>query len=263
LIAFVTRFESFQPTKKILFEICIFRMEDRGRLSINKSTVNVPFRRDPEIDLTAIRIGKNRIARKKDAKLSDVKQAILSHRQSTVQAPTITSHGSNNDEFDPPGAVERPGSSPYISQCLSEELDLLVFKLLKELSRLQARGVNQPVEKRYKYKKFVAGIREVERSLNRGELKGVVVATNLETGVDVLDNLLLDLKTLSEEKEIPFVISLSKRKLGKALGKSMKQSVVGITNLDGVHQEWKIIIEQVESLRRKFIDKTPIQVSEL
>jgi ribosomal protein L7Ae-like RNA K-turn-binding protein len=228
-------------------------MEDRERLTINKSTVNVPFRRDPEIDLTAIRIGKNRVARKRDVKLSDIKQAILTHRRSTAQVPTITCDHLSPDET-LPDVDKTAESPPYINQCLSEDLDALVFKVLKELSRLQARGVNQPPEKRYKYKKLVVGIREVERALSRNELRGVVVATNLEAGVEALDNLILDVKKMSDQKEIPFVIALSKRKLGKAVGKSMKQSVVGITNLDGVHQDWKRITVHVEFLRNKFTE---------
>lgn len=187
-------------------------------LVINKATAHIPIRADAEIDITAIRIGKQRIARKDKQKLSALKKAIVEHREEPAPQQAV-------------GPVEPEMFEP-------SETDELCFKILKELSRLQQKGLTQPAEKRYRYKKFVVGFREVERALFRNELKGVILAVNLEEA-DELHRLVAELEATCKEKEIPFIHCLTRRRLGKALGKSMKQSVVGIFNLDGVHQDWK------------------------
>ena len=225
-------------------------MDDHTRLSINKSTASILFRHDPEFDITAVRIGKTRVARRKENKLSEIKQAILLKRESVSKAPTISSEGgAAENSHDSPPKSPKASSNPYMDYQPSEVLDELTFRVLKELARLQEKGKQQPQEKRYKYKRFVAGIREVHRALVRGELKGIIVAANLESDVDALNDMVLNLKNEADQREVPFVIALNKRRVGKALNKSMKQSVVGITNLDGVHPDWRSILAEVDRLR--------------
>jgi len=211
-------------------------------LKLNKATSHIAFRPDNSIDLTAIRIGKQRVARKRDERLSDLKQAIIKGRElyegvqnqeSTAGEPTELHRGLNPN---------------YMDHCVSIELDEIAFVLLKELGRLQAKGKDQPAEKQYKYKKFIVGFREVERALRRDELRGVIVATNLEE-VDQLDCMVTKLHFDCKVKQVPLHFALNRRRIGKALGKSMKQSLVGILNLDGVHQEWKRMLSISESLR--------------
>ena len=224
-------------------------MDDHTKLTINKSTANIPFRRDADIDLTAIRIGKNRVARRKGPKISDLKQAILLQR-STTTAPSFSVEPDEiHRESQPPDPPTDDISVPYFDHSPSDRLNELMFRVLKELSRIQARGSEQPLEKRYKYKRIVTGIREVHRALIRGDIEGIVVATNLERGVEELDNLITGLKNSAEKENIPFIIALNKRRIGKALSKSMKQSVVGITSLEGVYPEWREILAEVGCLR--------------
>jgi len=237
-------------------------MDNSTKLTINKTTANVPIRVEDGVDLTAIRIGKQRVARNKKTKVSDLKTAILLHRDQTKSAETAS----------PPQVVETQDLDQsdlkqivpaFIDQSQSTELDEIVFASLKELTRLQAKGKDQAPEKRYKYKKFVVGIREVDRAVNRTEAKGVIVAFNLEWGIDALDKQIMDLRKACIEEEIPFFFALNKRKLGKALDKSMKQSIVGIVNLDGIHQQWRKILELVEDLRNNIPDGTKSQSGEI
>ena len=224
-------------------------MDDHTRLSVNKSTASIPFRIDPEIDITAIRIGKARIARKKDNKLSDIKQAILSQRESVPKVPTVLTDAILPDEVTSSTTCattqQRP---PYMEYYPNDLLDDLAFRVLKELARLQAKGNQQPLEKRYKYKRFIAGIREVQRALCRGDLKGIIVATNVEHDVDALNEIMVNVKAEAMKRDVPFVVALNKRRIGKALNKSMKQSVIGITNLEGVLPDWRSILGEVDNL---------------
>ena len=223
-------------------------------IKLNKSTAHIQLRTDSEIDITAIRIGKQRMARRKETKLSHLKQAIVEHRQ--VVAPAVTVSEANVPQpldHDPASAAGSPPTAlpQYICHALSADLDEAAFGILKELSRLQAKGKDQPEEKRYKYKKFIVGLREVQRASSRKELKGVIVATNLEA-VDELDSLIVQLRDDCAQSEVPFVVALTRRRIGKALAKSMKQSLVGIVSLDGVHQPWKAFVEMAESLKAQY-----------
>jgi ribosomal protein L7Ae-like RNA K-turn-binding protein len=219
-------------------------------LAKNKS-VTLTLRPDADIDVTAIRVGKHRIARKKTSKLSSLKSAIIDGR-SREESNEKRANGEVRDSDIVPSEAEYKADnereSAYVDHPVSEELDGLTFGVLKELSRLQAKGKDQPVAKQYKYKKFVAGFREVERALKRKDLKGIIVSTNLEL-VPEMEECLQALRDEAAVQEVPLFFSLNRRKMGKALGKSMKQSLVGIWSLEGVHQPWKQVLNLVDSLR--------------
>jgi selenocysteine insertion sequence-binding protein 2 len=212
-----------------------------SKLKFNKS-IHLAIRQDVEVDLTALRVGKLRVARKKKNNVSNLKAAIYAYRgqtstlSDTEAAPTLDS-----------GTESKLAIPEYIGYPSNTELDDLSYVALKELARLQSRGNDQPPEKRYKYKRFVVGFREVERALRRGELKGVIIATNLEV-VPELHSMVSALRDECTERQVPVIFSLTRRRLGKAVGKSMKQSLVGIVSLEGVHQVWKQIISIPASL---------------
>ena len=221
-------------------------MHNEKVLTFNKALSNVALKLDNGLDPTTIRIGKQRVARIKNKKRSNIKQAILENRNDFHSScPVVvfkeTSVGDLQEcDLDEPGRTIDQGAGTEMA-----EVDRLSEIVLKELARLQGKGKDQPPEKQYKYKKFVLGIREVCRAVKRNEVKGIIVAVNIEDNVDevkcVLDQLRLD----CEQKEIPVLSALTKRRLGKMLGKSMKQSIVGIVSLEGVHQTWRDLVSQV------------------
>ena len=220
---------------------------NEGQLKFNKATAHIRLRPDSETDLTAIRIGKQRFARKKETKPSVLKSAIVEFRSHRNGSETHDLNQNRSEHSSSPVIDQSQEASSYLPYPASDELDEILFGVLKELSRLQARGKDQPPEKKYKYKKFVVGFREVDRALRRSELKGVIVATNLEEAPE-LGDLISALSRDCLEKEVPLLFSLTRRRMGKALGKSMKQSLVGIVNLDGVYQPWRQALSLVETL---------------
>lgn len=204
---------------------------------INKGVGGLLLKSDADIDITAIRIGKQRVATKKRERLSQLKQAILSHQL----APVLEEESLSTVEIRVPDNIPpHPTSDP--------DDWILVEKILKELARLQAKGKDQPPEKKYKYKKFIVGLREVQRSLNRDELRGVVIATDLVAGVEELDGAIEKIESDCASKGVPVVYALKRRKLGKCLNKSIKQAVVGIVSLEGVHQDWKKLLSMLGKL---------------
>ncbi len=183
-----------------------------------------------------------------------MKAAILEVKKNTADELVLRtrSHGddetaSEKKELSPELQGKSTGFLSYLPYGPSDDLDNMTFGVLKELCRLQAKGKDQPVEKRYKYKKYVLGFREVQRCLKRRELKGIIVATNLDS-VDELVSSLQGLEGECTALEVPLIYSLTRRRMGKAVGRSMKQSLVGIVNLEGVHQPWKQILSLVDSI---------------
>ena len=82
------------------------------------------------------------------------------------------------------------------------------------------------------------GLREVARGIRAHKVKMVVMANNLDQ-YGAIDAKLQEILDLARAEELPVVFELNKRKLGKALGKSIKVSVVGIQNADGAHEQFK------------------------
>ena len=76
------------------------------------------------------------------------------------------------------------------------------------------------------------------RGIRAHKVKMVVMANNLDQ-YGAIDAKLQEILDLARAEELPVVFELNKRKLGKALGKSIKVSVVGIQNADGAHEQFK------------------------
>ena len=56
-------------------------------------------------------------------------------------------------------------------------------------------------------------------------------------------------------KGVMLVFALNRRKLGKALGKTVKVSIVGVQNMDGANQEYKHLRQRMELLSTTVADE--------
>ncbi|CAM9934265.1 unnamed protein product, partial [Discosporangium mesarthrocarpum] len=90
-------------------------------------------------------------------------------------------------------------------------------------------------------RRLVFGLHEVMRGVKAKKLKLLVVAPNIDAGGGEggLDEKVRDIVSEARGAGIPLVFGLSKRRLGKALGKSIKVSTVGVYNFDGAEDLWK------------------------
>ena len=82
------------------------------------------------------------------------------------------------------------------------------------------------------------GLREVARGIRAHKVKMVVMANNLDQ-YGAIDSKLQEILDLASKEGLPVLFELNKRKLGKALGKSIKVSVVGIQNAEGAQEGFK------------------------
>ena len=124
----------------------------------------------------------------------------------------------------------------YAKQINDETVVPLLFEMLGELMRLQIRAKENKNAKARR--RLVMGLREVARGIRARKVKMVVMANNLDQ-YGALDAKLKEILDLATEHELPVIFELNKRKIGKALGKTIKVSVVGIENADGAYEPFK------------------------
>ena len=88
------------------------------------------------------------------------------------------------------------------------------------------------------------GLHEVKRGVKAGRVIFLIVSYNIEKSSTngSLDDQVTEIITLAKVASIPIVYALSKRRLGKALGKTIKVSCVGIVRYDGANQEFKTLL---------------------
>jgi selenocysteine insertion sequence-binding protein 2 len=115
----------------------------------------------------------------------------------------------------------------------------LLIEMLGELMRLQRRAIENNNTKTKR--RLVMGLREVARGIRSHKVKMVVMANNLDE-YGVIDDKLQEILDLAHEEGVAVFFDLSKRGLGKAIGKTIKIAVVGVQNNDGAHQQFKKLV---------------------
>jgi len=143
----------------------------------------------------------------------------------------------------------------YVRQVLSEELDEKLKLMLGELVRFQERAKERDPLKYAKQKRFCVGMREAQRAVARGKAKCLILAPNMEScsAKGGLDDTVENLMDLCQEGEVPVVFALSRNRIGKALGKSIRLSIVTVLSAEGVHQHFKEVVKLTEDLRRQWV----------
>ena len=124
----------------------------------------------------------------------------------------------------------------YAKRISDESVTPLLFDMLGELMRLQIRAKDNKNAKARR--RLVMGLREVCRGIRARKVKMIVMANNLDE-YGALDAKLEEILDLAKEHDLPVIFELNKRKIGKALGKTIKVSVVGIENADGAYEPFK------------------------
>ncbi|KAL7562359.1 hypothetical protein ACA910_016421 [Epithemia clementina (nom. ined.)] len=138
---------------------------------------------------------------------------------------------------------------PYATLVDDETTKPLLIELLGELMRLQKRAVEEDKNTKIK-RRLVLGLREVARGIRTKKVKMVVMANNLDE-YGVIDEKLQEILDLAYQESIPVFFELSKRALGKALGKTIKIAVVGIQNPEGAYQTFKKLLKLQPSYIRR------------
>jgi len=133
--------------------------------------------------------------------------------------------------------IPNPGvPRAYASKLNDERAIPILIEMLGELMRLQER--NKGDKNARARRRLVMGLREVARGIRARKVKMVVMANNLDE-YGAIDSKLQEILDMARAEDVPVIFELNKRKLGKALGKSIKVSVVGVQNSDGAQEQFK------------------------
>jgi len=143
----------------------------------------------------------------------------------------------------------------YVMQDLDSQLDHEVAKLLLSSQRLTYRhkAFNQSPQVRY----IVSGLKEVCRAVKYGKVKCVFIAPDIEdaTTNGGVDNRLHDILRVAYEQDVPVVFSLSRTRMGFALGKSLKMSVLGLLETKGIQDQFDHTLSLAYQKRKSWMER--------
>ncbi|OQR86549.1 hypothetical protein ACHHYP_10428 [Achlya hypogyna] len=130
-------------------------------------------------------------------------------------------------------------------------LETQVGTLLGRLMQLQERARLTNPLKAKKSRRLVFGLREVKRGLKSLKVMCLFVAYDVDecAAEGGLDDKVVELIDLARAAKIPVVFSLSKRKLGRAVLKSIRVSCVAVYSVDGANDIWNDLRTTVASLQ--------------
>ena len=132
---------------------------------------------------------------------------------------------------------------------LDRTLDGLVAALLARLFEFQERvRLNDPIKAKMR-RRLVFGLREVRRGIRADNVKVVVVAPNIDEG-STLAKSVDEILDAARDMGVPVVFALGKRKLGRALRKSVGVSAVGVYSGDGAYDEYRAVTNRLKELQR-------------
>lgn len=103
-------------------------------------------------------------------------------------------------------------------------------------------------------KRFVAGLREVTKQVERNRIKIIFFAPDIqrcpETGG--LDEAVQQILELARQSNIPIVYALSRLKIGRVLKKHVPVSCCGIFNYQGTEEIWQNLSEKIAAAREEY-----------
>ena len=139
----------------------------------------------------------------------------------------------------------------YCDQKLDENLNVLVDGFLRKLNQLQERLRERDAMKAKMKRRLQSGLREVHRSVRTQEARVVFVAPNIEPSPSEggLDDKVEEIIKTARSFGVPVIFCLSRSRLGKALGKSMRMSACSVLMVDGVYEQFQEILALAATLR--------------
>lgn len=141
-----------------------------------------------------------------------------------------------------------PAPREYVEQIVSNDLNRMVADMLESLMYYQTRSVAQA--KRGKVlRRLVTGLREVQRSADRGKLRLCVVATNIEKSAadGGLDDVVAAILRRCRENGTPVVFALTRNRLGAALGQRIPVATAGVLAADGAHDKFRAVLDRAQA----------------
>ncbi|KAJ1612932.1 SECIS binding protein and pelota RNA binding domain-containing protein [Cryptosporidium canis] len=101
---------------------------------------------------------------------------------------------------------------------------------------------------------FTVGVREAMRCLRHKKLKALIVAPDIEgDGVEgSLRHHVIHILLQAQELNIPIIFALNRHRIGRAMGKHMRMSVLGLLSIKGVEKQFQAISHTAQLLRKLY-----------
>lgn len=153
----------------------------------------------------------------------------------------------------------------YVDQILDKSLDEKFSKFIEKLRDLYYKKKSvAPLKAK---KRFVVGMREIEKFIRLNQVLCLFVVPNIEKvsgDKNSLDERLLKIFCSCRGNSIPIFFGLNKFKLGKAARKKMScVSMLGFINVEGLENDLKSLIQYGEKFRKDWYLKHYDQKEEL
>jgi ribosomal protein L7Ae-like RNA K-turn-binding protein len=171
-----------------------------------------------------------------DQDLSD--PAYYSDSESVIAKPSASMHRLGRRPKASTAAIRT-----YVMQDLNFLLDQAVGMLLLRLQNfMNAQRMFAPCDaiseqraQQYTQRRFVIGLKEVSRRTRQSKVECLIVAPDIEEDANSggLDDRMRELLASAYQNQTPVVFALSRARLGKALGKSLHISVLGVLDSTG------------------------------
>ncbi|KAH8741414.1 SECIS binding protein pelota RNA binding domain containing protein [Cryptosporidium ryanae] len=102
---------------------------------------------------------------------------------------------------------------------------------------------------------FTVGVREAMRCLRHRKLKALIVAPDIEgDGVEgSLRHHVIHILLQAQELNIPTIFALNRHRIGRAMGKHMRMSVLGLLSIRGVEKQFQSISQTSNLLKKLYL----------
>merc|ERR1719181_2091333 len=106
-------------------------------------------------------------------------------------------------------------------------------------------------------RRFVIGLKEVARRTKQSKVECLIVAPDIEEDASSggLDDRMRELIAMAYQNQIPVIFALSRARLGKALGKSLQISVLGILDARGAQSLFQQSLLLADECRQTWLHR--------
>ena len=139
------------------------------------------------------------------------------------------------------------------------EMDMIIKGFLETLTKYQANAVEKDPIKAKSKPRFVIGMKQVTNGAKSGRARLILLASDSEQSEAIdskLKTLITEASTRMDahDEPIPILYCMNRRKLGKAIGTTIRVAAVAVYNPDGLFPVFRQIVEYI---RRESSDGTP------
>jgi hypothetical protein len=187
---------------------------------------------------------------------SHLKKVNIKNLQKISESNLISDYINKYEGIQPGTNINKKVIREYVDQILDPEVDKKFGDFIVKMRDIyyKKKATNPLKAKR----RFVVGMREIEKFLRLEEVKCLFIVPNIEKveGEHSLDERLLKIFSQCEKKGIPKFFGLNKFKLGKlARKKHSSVSMLAFVNVEGFERDFRELTESLEKYKKMFYEK--------